>query len=197
MGVFDDLGVMVDGLEDDNAEEYEGGVEEIFRFDVYITPDQEIEIGVNIQELEVDGFPEFGEEYGMLAHVFADLIVQHVGIGTENLMNAVRDLPDTGAKLSEEDMAALADETVNENGSTLLYSFPVLVMEAEGMDAEDADDAKQLGTGFNRSMKADVMLRMYGQAFAEAEEAYQESVTDAILDHGILFMKAVEGIQKL
>ena len=43
MGVFEDLGVMVDGLEDESAEEYGGEVEEIFRFDVYLSQKQEIE----------------------------------------------------------------------------------------------------------------------------------------------------------
>ena len=37
MGVFEDLGVMVDGLEDETAEEFGGEVEEIFRFDVLLT----------------------------------------------------------------------------------------------------------------------------------------------------------------
>ena len=53
MSVFDDLGVMVDGLEDDDAEEFDGDVEEIFRFNVFVTPEQEIEIEVNMQELMV------------------------------------------------------------------------------------------------------------------------------------------------
>ena len=49
MSVFDDLGVMVDGLEDDTAEEFDGDVEEIFRFNVFLTKEQEIEIEVNMQ----------------------------------------------------------------------------------------------------------------------------------------------------
>ena len=86
MGEFEDLGVMVDGLEDDDAEEFDGEVEEIFRFDVLLTREQDIEIGVNIQELEVEGFPEFGEEYSILAHTFAELITEHIGMYTEGLM---------------------------------------------------------------------------------------------------------------
>ena len=191
MGVFEDLGVMVDGLEDEDAEEFGGDVEEIFRFDVLLTPEQDIEIGVNIQELEVEGFPEFGEEYSMLAHTFAELITEHVGMYTEGLMLSVADLPELDVELTDEEQAALANEDKNENGSVLLYSFPVLIMEDED------DGSKNLGAGFNRSPKADVMLKLYGQEFVEAEDSYQDLVTDAVLDHGVLFLKAVEAIQKL
>ena len=191
MGVFEDLGVMVDGLEDDTAEEFDGDVEEIFRFDVLLTPEQDIEIGVNIQELEVEGFPEFGEEYSMLAHTFAELITEHVGMYTEGLMMEVADLPELDVELTPEERAALANEDKNENGSVLLYSFPVLIMEDED------DGSKNLGAGFNRSPKANVMLKLYGEEFAEAEDSYQDLVTDAVLDHGVLFLKAVEAIQKL
>lgn len=192
MGVFEDLGVMVDGLEDDTAEEFGGDVEEIFRFDVSLTPEQDIEIGVVIAELEVEGFPEFGEEYSLLAHTFADLITEHIGTYTENLMLAVADLPELDVDLTDEERAILADEETNENGSVLLYSFPVIIM-----DDEDEEDGKNLGAGFNRSLKADVMLKVYGEDFVEAEDSYQDLVTDAVLDHGVLFMKAVESIQKL
>ena len=191
MGVFEDLGVMVDGLEDETAEEFGGEVEEIFRFDVLLTREQDIEIGVNIQELEVEGFPEFGEEYSMLAHTFAELITEHVGMYTEGLMMEVADLPELDVELTPEERAALADEDRNENGSVLLYSFPVLIMEDED------DGSKNLGAGFNRSPKANVMLKLYGEEFAEAEDSYQDLVTDAVLDHGVLFLKAVEAIQKL
>ena len=191
MGVFEDLGVMVDGLEDETAEEFGGDVEEIFRFDVLLTPEQDIEIGVNIAELEVEGFPEFGEEYSMLAHTFAELITEHVGMYTEGLMMAVADLPELDVELTAEEQAALANEDKNENGSVLLYSFPVLIMEDED------DGSKNLGAGFNRSPKADVMLKIYGEEFADAEDSYQDMVTDAVLDHGVLFLKAVEAIQKL
>lgn len=191
MGVFEDLGVMVDGLEDDTAEDFDGDVEEIFRFDVSLTPEQDIEIGVVIQELDVEGFPEFGEEYSMLAHTFAQLITEHVGIYTENLMLEVADLQELDVDLTDEERAALADEDKNENGSVLLYSFPVLIME------DEFDGSKNLGAGFNRSRKANVMLKLYGQEFIEAENEYQDLVTDAVLDHGILFLKAVESIQKL
>ena len=191
MGVFEDLGVMVDGLEDETAEEFDGDVEEIFRFDVLLTREQDIEIGVNIQELEVEGFPEFGEEYSLLAHTFAELITEHVGMYTEGLMMEVADLPELDVELTPEERAALADEDRNEHGSVLLYSFPVLIMEDED------DGSKNLGAGFNRSPKANVMLKLYGEEFAEAEDSYQDLVTDAVLDHGVLFLKAVEAIQKL
>ena len=191
MGVFEDLGVMVDGLEDETAEEFGGDVEEIFRFDVSLTPEQDIEIGVVIAELEVEGEPEFGEEYSMLAHTFAELITEHIGSYTEDLMMAVADLPELDVELTDEERAALADEQTNENGSVLLYSFPVLIMEDED------DGSKNLGAGFNRSLKADVMLKIYGEDFIEAEDSYQDLVTDAVLDHGVLFLKAVESIQKL
>ena len=192
MGVFEDLGVMVDGLEDDTAEEFGGDVEEIFRFDVSLTPEQDIEIGVVIAELEVEDYPEFGEEYSLLAHTFADLITEHIGTYTENLMLAVADLPELDVDLTDEERAILADEETNEDGSVLLYSCPVIIM-----DDEDEEDGKNLGAGFNRSLKADVMRKIYGGEFEEAEDSYQDLVTDAVLDHGVLFLKAVESIQKL
>ena len=109
MGVFEDLGVMVDGLEDDSAEEFGGDVEEIFRFDVSLTPQQDIEIGVSIQERDVEGFPEFGEEYSMLAHTFAELITEHVGMYTESLMMAVADLPELDVELTDEEAKIVRD----------------------------------------------------------------------------------------
>ncbi|MBE6046252.1 MAG: hypothetical protein E7221_06085 [Clostridiales bacterium] len=191
MGIFKDLGVMVDGLEDDDAEEFGGDVEEIFRFDVLLTREQDIEIGVSIAELEVEGFPDFGEDYSMLAHTFAELITEHIGMYTEGLMMEVADLPELDVELTDDERAALANEDTNENGSVLLYSFPVLIMEDED------DGSKNLGAGFNRSLKADVMLKLYGEEFAQAEDSYQDLVTDAVLDHGVLFLKAVEAIQKV
>lgn len=191
MGVFEDLGVMVDGLEDETAEEFGGDVEEIFRFDVSLTLEQEIEIGVVIAELEVEDHPEFGEEYSLLAHTFAELITEHIGTYTENLMNSVEYLPELDVELTDEEQAALTEGQTNENGSVILYSFPVLVME------DEEDGSKNLGAGFNRSRTTDVMLKLYGDEFIEAEDNYQDLVTDAILDHGLLFMKAVESIQKL
>ncbi len=191
MGIFKDLGVMVDGLEDDDAEEFGGDVEEIFRFDVLLTREQDIEIGVSIAELEVEGFPDFGEDYSMLAHTFAELITEHIGMYTEGLMMEVADLPELDVELTDAERAALANEDTNENGSVLLYSFPVLIME------DEEDGSKNMGAGFNRSPKADVMLKLYGDDFIEAENSYQDLVTDAVLDHGVLFLKAVEAIQKL
>jgi hypothetical protein len=182
---------MVDGLEDDDAEEFGGDVEEIFRFDVLLTREQDIEIGVSIAELEVEGFPDFGDDYSMLAHTFAELITEHIGMYTEGLMMEVADLPELDVELTDAERAALANEDTNEDGSVLLYSFPVLIMEDED------DGSKNLGAGFNRSPKADVMLKLYGQDFVEAENSYQDLVTDAVLDHGVLFLKAVESIQKV
>ena len=191
MSTYEELGVMVDGLEDDSAEEYDGEVEEIFRFDVFINTEREIEIGVNIAELEVEGHPEFGQEYGFLARTFADLIVEHIGMGTELLMNSAAELPELDVKLSPMEQHALMDDGADRDGSVLFYSFPVLIMEDE-----DTGE-KQLGAGFNRSPKADVLLKVYGEEFAQEEEEYQDKITDAVLDHGTLFLKAVESIQKL
>lgn len=191
MSTFDELGVMVDGLEDDSAEEYGGEVEEIFRFDVFITEEKEIEIGVNIAEIEIEEHPDFGEEYSLLARTFADLIVEHVGINTEILMSSVEEIPEQDVSLSLEEQQILMDRGTGENGSVLFYSFPVLIME------DDETGEKQLGAGFNRSQKADVLLKVYGEEFAAVEEVYQEKITDAVLDHGMLFIKAVESIKKL
>ncbi|MCQ2546367.1 MAG: hypothetical protein MJ161_02315 [Clostridia bacterium] len=191
MSTFDELGVMVDGLEDDSAEEYGGEVEEIFRFDVFITEEKEIEIGVNIAEIEIEEHPDFGEEYSLLARTFADLIVEHVGINTEILMSSVEEMPEQDVSLSLEEQQILMDRGTGENGSVLFYSFPVLIME------DDETGEKQLGAGFNRSQKADVLLKVYGEEFAAVEEVYQEKITDAVLDHGMLFIKAVESIKKL
>lgn len=192
MSTFEELGVMVDGLEDGFAEEYEGDVEEILRFDILLAPEREIEIRVNIAELEVEGYPEFGSEYGLLAKSFADLIVEHIGMATEMLMTEASEMTEQDVKLSSEEQQILMDEGTGLNGSILLYSFPVLIMEDE-----EEPDQKQLGVGFNRSQKADVLLKLYGQQFADAEDIYQEKITDAVLDHGLLFLKAVESIQKL
>ena len=127
----------------------------------------------------------------MLAHTFAELLVEHIGLYTESLMNEVADLQELDVELTDRERAALANEVKNENGSVLLYSFPVLIME------DEFDGSKNLGAGFNRSLKADVMLKIYGDEFVEAENTYQDMVTDAVLDHGVLFLKAVESIQKL
>lgn len=198
MSVFDDLGVMVDGLEDDEAEEFEGDVEEIFRFNVFLTQEQEIEIEVNIQELAIDGIPEFGEEYSFLARTYADLVVDHIGADTTALMESVEDLPAQGEELTAEEEEILHARGTGDNGSVLLYSFPVLIM-ADDEDGDGCydDEEKKLGAGFERSQKAEIMGKVYGDAYREIEDGYQDSVTDAILDHGTLFIKAVEAIQKL
>lgn len=189
MGVFSDLGVTVDGLEDYEADMDGAGSEEIFRFDVYITSGQEIEIELNVQELEVDGFPEFGEEYSILAHAFANLVVEHIGMETGNLMESVADLPELDVRLTDDEKAALED-IAGENDPVFLYSFPVLIK-------EDEEDGKQLGVGFNKSLKAAALAKVYGESFAEAEEIYCELVTDDIFAHGFLFLRAVDAIQKL
>ena len=54
-----------------------------------------------------------------------------------------------------------------------------------------------MGAGFERSQKAEIMGKVYGEAFREMEDEYQDQITDAVLDHGTLFIKAVEAIQKL
>lgn len=198
MSVFDDLGVMVDGLEDDAAEEFDGDVEEIFRFNVFLTKEQEIEIEVNIQELMIEGIPEFGEAYSFLARTYADLVVEHIGMSTANLMEAVEELPAKGVQLTREEEKILHARGTGDNGAVLLYSFPVLIM----ADDEDGngyyeDDEKKMGAGFERSQKAEIMAKVYGDAFREMEDEYQDQVTDSLLDHGTLFIKAVEGIQKV
>lgn len=198
MGVFDDLGVMVDGLEDDDAEEFDGDVEEIFRFNVFITKEQEIEIEVNMQELMVEGVPEFGQAYSFLARTYADLVVEHIGMNTEQLMNSVAELPAQNVNLTAEEERILHEEGTGDNGAVLLYSFPVLIMaDDENGDGYYEDEEKQMGAGFERSQKAEIMGKVYGDAFREMEDEYQDEVTDALLDHGTLFIKAVEGIQKL
>ncbi|MBQ6371149.1 MAG: hypothetical protein IJJ21_06190 [Firmicutes bacterium] len=198
MSVFDDLGVMVDGLEDDTAEEFDGDVEEIFRFNVFLTKEQEIEIEVNMQELMVEGVPEFGEAYSFLARTYADLVVEHIGMGTEQLMNSVAELPAQNVRLTAEEEQILHAEGTGDNGSVLLYSFPVLIMaDDENSNGYYDEEEKQMGAGFERSQKAEIMGKVYGEAFREMEDEYQDQITDAVLDHGTLFIKAVEAIQKL
>lgn len=198
MGVFDDLGVYVPGLSEQDAEEFEGETEEIFRFDVYITPEQEIEIGVSVTELSVEGVPDFGEQYSFLAHTYAQLITEHVGMYTEQLMEAVAGLPAQNVKLTAEEERILEERGTGDNGSVLLYSFPVLIMASdEDGSGTFEDEEMELGAGFEKSPKAQVMAKVYGDDYLENEDIYQDLVTDAILDHGTLFVKAVESIQKL
>ena len=197
MSIFDDLGVSVPGL-DEPEEEFDGSTEEIFRFDVFITKDQEIEIGVNIMELSVEGEPDFGQEYSFLAHTFAQLLVEHVGSYTEAFMDSVRELPALDVRLDAAEQRILEEEGTGDNGSVLLYSFPVLIMaDDENGNGIFEEDEMQIGAGFEKSPKAEVMAKVYGDEFLEKESAYQDSITDAILDHGVLFVKAVSGIQKL
>lgn len=198
MSVFDDLGVMVDGLDDDTAEEYEGDVEEIFRFNIFLSQEQEIEIEVNMQELEVDGIPEFGEAYSFLARTYADLIVEHLGSETANLMNSVSELKAQDVRLTPEEEEILAARGTGDDGAVLLYSFPVLIMaNDDDGDGFYMNDEKQMGAGFERSQKAEIMAKVYGDDYRRMENVYQDKLTDAILDHGVLFLKAVEGIQKV
>ena len=198
MSVFDDLGVMVDGLDDDTAEEYEGDVEEIFRFNIFLSQEQEIEIEVNMQELEVDGIPEFGEAYSFLARTYADLIVEHLGSETANLMNSVSELTAQDVRLTPEEEEILAARGTGDDGAVLLYSFPVLIMaNDDDGDGFYMNDEKQMGSGFERSQKAEIMAKVYGDDYRRMENVYQDKLTDAILDHGVLFLKAVEGIQKV
>lgn len=198
MGAFDDLGVMVPGLSDVDAEEFNGDSEEIFRFNVFITEDQEIEIGVNIMELTVEEIPEFGEEYRYLAHTYAELVTEHIGMNTEILMNTVSELKALDVELTEDEKAILASDEVDKDGSVLLYSFPVLIMaEDEDEDGSFDETEMNLGVGFEKSPKAEVLAKVYGDEYLENEDIYQELVTDSILDHGTLFVKAVDSIQKL
>ena len=198
MSVFDDLGVMVDGLDDDTAEEYEGDVEEIFRFNIFLSQEQEIEIEVNMQELEVDGIPEFGEAYSFLARTYADLIVEHLGSETANLMNSVSELKAQDVRLTPEEEEILAARGTGDDGAVLLYSFPVLIMaNDDDGDGFYMNDEKQMGAGFERSQKAEIMAKVYGDDYRRMENVYQDKLTDAILDHGVLFLKAVDGIQKV
>ena len=189
---------MVDGLDDDTAEEYEGDVEEIFRFNIFLSQEQEIEIEVNMQELEVDGIPEFGEAYSFLARTYADLIVEHLGSETANLMNSVSELTAQDVRLTPEEEEILAARGTGDDGAVLLYSFPVLIMaNDDDGDGFYMNDEKQMGAGFERSQKAEIMAKVYGDDYRRMENVYQDKLTDAILDHGVLFLKAVEGIQKV
>ena len=176
--------------------------EEIFRFDVLLTPDKEIEIGVTVKEIEVEGYPEFGEEYGQLAHLYAELVVEHVGMNTEMFMNSVSELQAVSTNLTLEEESALEEEGNGE--AVLLYSFPVIIMEEEFPELELGDagelmqpeviGGKQMGVGFERSRKAEVLLKVYGDRYLAEEEKYEDSITDEILNHGTLFLKAVSSM---
>ena len=176
--------------------------EEIFRFDVLLTPDKEIEIGVTVKEIEVAGYPEFGEEYGHLAHLYAELVVEHVGMNTEMFMNSVSELQAVSTNLTLEEESALEEEGNGE--AVLLYSFPVIIMEEEFPELELGDagelmqpeviGGKQMGVGFERSRKAEVLLKVYGDRYLAEEEKYEDSITDEILNHGTLFLKAVSSM---
>ena len=97
--------------------------EEIFRFDVLLTPYKEIEIGVTVKEIEVEGYPEFGEEYGQLAHLYAELVVEHVGMNTEIFMNSVSELQAVCRDLTEEERDVL-HEAKEGNGEAVLFVPP-------------------------------------------------------------------------
>ena len=197
MGSFDDLGVMVPGLSDEDAEEFTGDSEEIFRFNVLITENQEIEIGVNIMELTVEEIPEFGEQYRFLAHTYAELVPEHIGMNTEILMNTVSELQALDVELTDDEKAILAADEIDKDGSVLLYSFPVLIMAGDEQGDPDESGEMNLGVGFEKSPKAEVLAKVYGEEYLENEDIYQELITDSILDHGTLFVKAVDSIQKL
>lgn len=199
MGLFDDMGVVVPGLDDDGTEEFVGNAEEIFRFSIYITPEQEIEIGVNVLELAIEEIPEFGEQYSFLAHTFAELVTEHIGINTDILMNGISQLaPDESVELTDDEKAILASNDSDREGSLLLYSFPVLIMaEDENGSGLFEQEEMKLGVTFERSAKAEVMAKVYGDDYTVQEDAYQDIISEEILDHGILFVKAVESIQKV
>ena len=178
--------------------------EEIFRFDVLLTPDKEIEIGVTVKEIAVEGYPEFGEEYGQLAHLYAGLVVEHVGMNTEMFMNSVSELQAVCTDLTEEEKEVLEEENEEGREAVLLYSFPVLIMEDELSELELGEagellqpeiiGGKQMGVGFERSRKAEVLSKMYGEMYLTEEEKYENIITDDILDHGTLFLKAVSSM---
>ena len=199
MGLFDDMGVVVPGLDDDGTEEFVGNAEEIFRFSIYITPEQEIEIGVNVLELAIEEIPEFGEQYSFLAHTFAELVTEHIGINTDILMNGISQLaPDESVELTDDEKAILASNDSDREGSLLLYSFPVLIMaEDENGSGLFEQEEMKLGVTFERSAKAELMAKVYGDDYTVQEDAYQDIISEEILDHGILFVKAVESIQKV
>ena len=199
MGLFDDMGVVVPGLDDDGTEEFVGNAEEIFRFSIYITPEQEIEIGVNVLELAIEEIPEFGEQYSFLAHTFAELVTEHIGINTDILMNGISQLtPDESVELTDDEKAILASNDSDREGSLLLYSFPVLIMaEDENGSGLFEQEEMKLGVTFERSPKAELMAKVYGDDYTVQEDAYQDIISEEILDHGILFVKAVESIQKV
>ena len=198
MGLFDDMGVVVHGLSDNDSELLEGNAEEIFRFSIFITEEQDIEIGVNVLELAIDDIPEFGEQYSFLAHTFAELVIEHIGMNTEFLMNAVSELTPEDIELSEEEKAIMNSSDADKEGAVLLYTFPVLIMaEDENNNGTFDSGEMQLGVGFEKSPKAELMAKVYGDEYLGYEETYQEIVSDSILDHGTLFVKAVESIQKV
>ena len=53
---------------------------------------------------------------------------------------------------------------------------------------------KQMGVGFERSRKAEVLSKVYGDRYLAEEEKYEDSITDEILNHGTLFLKAVSSM---
>ena len=146
----------------------------------------------------MDGIPEFGEAYSFLARTFADLIVDHLGSETANLMNSVSELPAQDVRLTAQEEEILRAKGTGDDGAVLLYSFPVLIMaNDEDGDGFYMNDEKQMGAGFERSQKAEIMAKVYGDAYRNMENMYQDKLTDAILDHGTLFLKDVEAIQKV
>ncbi|MGN0702173.1 MAG: hypothetical protein ACI4KL_03230 [Lentihominibacter sp.] len=178
--------------------------EEILRFDVLLTPDKEIEIGVTVKEIEVEGYPEFGEEYGQLAHLYAGLVVEHVGMNTEMFMNSVSELQAVSTELTPEERSSLEEDKEGNGEAVLLYSFPVIIMEEEFPEPAPGETGKllqpeviggkQLGVGFERSPKAEVLSKVYGDRYHAEEAKYENSITDEILNHGTLFLKAVSSM---
>lgn len=210
------------GVFESDLEEYEGDIEELFTFNVYITPESEVEIGISIKEIEIEAYPEFGREYSECANLYADLIVEHIGMRTEILLSDIADLPELAVELTEEEESVLNEKVQNENGSVLLYSFPVLLMadvsyeacededcsralskDGESCECDTSDESsniqyygqRHLVTKFGRSQMAELMHKVYGEEFTEAEAIYEDLISRAILDHGILFYKAVDAIR--
>ena len=78
MGVFEDLGVMVDGLEDDTAEEFGGDVEEIFRFDKILYQQRNTLYDSNTKKSYLS---EIGFENSEIDKIYTELRLLGIGIG--------------------------------------------------------------------------------------------------------------------
>ena len=170
MSVFDDLGVMVDGLEDDTVEEFEGDAEEIFRFNVFLTREQEIEIEVNIQDTRL----KYNKAKSR-AH-FNDFAMNNYDqTFTENLINVIQNeeygLYQARPKTAFDTVAVQkysADENVAEYGTKIdvftreLSNFQNVIMTAE-------EHARLIE-------KCDGLLKAFEQEYASLTDVAREVV---------------------